>query len=167
MQPIVISDVTVSLAEFERLNKQLTGRRRLWVLILLPLTFSYFFWSSVTADGSTALTPSTLLLFAMMLIILVGMVLQGIRRAVRRSYEAGRAYLAPTTYILSEEGLSVFSAAVNSQVQWGAFRRATALDGWWHLQTTAGGYFVDARQVQPPATAADVTDLLRRRGLLT
>ncbi|MCC3158351.1 hypothetical protein LJ737_13970 [Hymenobacter sp. 15J16-1T3B] len=165
MQPIVIADVTVSFEEFERLNKQLTSRRllRLWAL---PVLSGFVSWSTLTRGGTEPLTAANAVIIALLLGFVVVMLQVLSRRAVRTAYTANRALSTPTTYILSEEGVSIFSTSVSSNVQWSAFHRAAVADGWWHLQTTTGSYLLPADRVQPPASSADVTALLRQRGLL-
>ncbi|WP_400191850.1 YcxB family protein [Hymenobacter sp. B81] len=166
MQPIVISEVTVTFEEFAHIHRQLSGRRRLLILLMAPLVFGYFFWADSGTERGGSLNPTSIGFYALITVAFTVMQLFIFKRAVRRVYANGKSFLAPTTYILSDEGVSMFSSEVQAELQWSAIQRATELPGWWYLQASGAGFLLDAARIQPPATAAEVTQLLRGRNLL-
>lgn len=182
---MVISEVSASLEEFERLNRQLTGRRLLLILVLLPLTFLFFLFQDAVF-GNVAF-PSPLVLSGAagvvsfvsrpellrqilhdppwVFVILLGSILL-VHWQMHRQYGRTPLLHGSTSYELSADGLRVVHKQRRTRLRWETLPRAYRFGPGLALNSGGQqGFFLDLRRVQAPDAADTVLRLLRQYGI--
>ncbi|UYZ65058.1 hypothetical protein [Hymenobacter weizhouensis] len=161
MQPIILSDVHLSLQEFQQLNQQAILRRRWWVF-LLPVVYPvYNFWAEIDFSDLSSIIPLVILILIYAVIVVIVL-----RRQSKRQYTATPLFQQSTTYTLADAGVTVINSLQHSTLAWSVFKGVRRMGRWYILVSeNQQGLLLDSARIQLPATEADLLNAFQQRGL--
>ncbi|RSK48257.1 YcxB family protein [Hymenobacter rigui] len=157
---LTISDVRLSFWQYLLLSLRFTFQTRpLMLVMLLPvagtlaaLGLSGFSWQSIADLWHGA--PFALLFSVALPVLLIWPTWQQYRRS---------AFLQEAvTYVLDDDEVQVITPSSHTRLDWAAIVKLQHFGHWLLLQTSVQtAFFLDLRQVQAPATPADVLNFFR------
>ncbi|MFD2786017.1 hypothetical protein [Hymenobacter rubripertinctus] len=164
---IVIPQVRVDFRRYLALSLRYSFRRKpLMAVLLVPwLTFMWSAGALLTGPTSVidVLKQNPLgMLFMLFFLLLPVLLVWG----TWQQYQASSLLLNPADYVLNATGVSVRGPAMNTDLMWPAFTRADQFGSWLLLQASEqSAFFLDLQRIAPPATPADVLELVKSGGV--
>ncbi|OON68788.1 hypothetical protein [Hymenobacter sp. CRA2] len=171
---ITIPDVTISEAEFATIATEqwLSQPKNRWVLWIYGLSGVVFLvlaglrlWER--AEDPTAPWPVFELIWvAFILLYVFWWRPYRLRQFFRKNYRSSAASQAACTYHFREDEIDNISDLARGSVRYEALVKARQRGRWLLLYFSDSGYaFIDVDKIQPPATAADLHQLLQQKGV--
>lgn len=158
---LVISDVRLSFWQYLLLSLRFTFQTRPFLLVmLLPILGSIVAVCLSIVNGQPLSDLWHEVPFAVLFSVAFPFL---IIWPTWRQYQQSTFLQEAVTYTLSEDGVQVVAPSFRTVADWQAIVQLRHFGNWLLLQTSAQtAFFLDLRQVQPPATALDVLDFLRQ-----
>ena len=162
--PIIIPDVQITFPEFRRIQQHLLLRQRWWLYTLVLGYLLYTTWFADTAADSVLFKLGLTVFF---IVLLVGALTFANRVLLKRSFNKIPLHQHPTTFILSDEGISLQNLLVQSNSAWHTVHSARQIGKWYFLTNkNQQGYLLDSSRIQLPATEQDLRALFQQHRIV-
>jgi hypothetical protein len=171
MQPLLFSQVTMTADEYVAVNfrlwcAQASTRRNNWILAAAIVLLSISLVLNLQQDNwqlTSWSAPSFLAVGVLYALLRAWLV----RWMLRRGYAKNTALQQPVDFTLTPDEIKLQSGLGQFSGRWASIKRAVLVAPDWLLlyPNEAACYYLDLRQLQAPATFADVEQLLAQHQL--
>ncbi|SET71815.1 hypothetical protein [Hymenobacter actinosclerus] len=165
MEPILLTNVHITQADYLDINWPIVMRKRGWISILLTSALiTYLFRNDgLYASESWLYRIGITLAIVAIMTVLLGF---GYRRAIKKQYNGTPLMQQLATYRLTAAGIEKTSAMQHLELPWASCQGVRRLGRWYFLVTgPQRGEFLDPACLEAPATEVDLRALLQQHGL--